>query len=68
MVACKLAGIVPQLRRPRMTPRRQFVRVSSATFGAGVYQIAAFIDLLLGRIGTGALTISIRDRLTSDAA
>ena len=67
MFACKRAGIVLKLRRPRMTPGvRQFVRVViPATFGAGVYQIAAFIDtFFLARIGTGALSyFNYADRL-----
>jgi putative peptidoglycan lipid II flippase len=65
--ACKRAGIVLKLRRPRMTPGvRQFVRVViPATLGAGVYQISAFIDtFFLARIGTGALSyFNYADRL-----
>ena len=65
--ACKRAGIVLKLRRPRMTPGvRQFIRVViPATLGAGVYQISAFIDtFFLARIGTGALSyFNYADRL-----
>jgi putative peptidoglycan lipid II flippase len=65
--ACKRAGIVLKLRRPRMTPGvRQFVRVViPATLGAGVYQISAFIDtFFLARIGTGSLSyFNYADRL-----
>jgi putative peptidoglycan lipid II flippase len=67
MAACKRAGIVLKLRRPRMTPGvRQFVRVViPATLGAGVYQISAFIDtFFLARIGTGSLSyFNYADRL-----
>ena len=67
MAACKRAGIVLKLRKPRMTPGvRQFVRVViPATFGAGVYQVSAFIDtFFLARIGTGALSyFNYADRL-----
>jgi len=67
LAACKRAGIVLKLRRPRMTPGvRQFVRVViPATFGAGVYQISAFIDtFFLTRIGTGAMSyFNYADRL-----
>ena len=67
MAACKRAGIVLKLRKPRMTPGvRQFVRVVvPATLGAGVYQISAFIDtFFLARIGTGALSyFNYADRL-----
>jgi putative peptidoglycan lipid II flippase len=67
LFACKRAGIVLKLRRPRMTPGvRQFVRVViPATLGAGVYQISAFIDtFFLARIGTGALSyFNYADRL-----
>ena len=67
LVACKRAGIVLKLRRPRMTPGvRQFIRVViPATLGAGVYQISAFIDtFFLARIGTGALSyFNYADRL-----
>ena len=67
IAACKRAGIVLKLRRPRMTPGvRQFVRVViPATLGAGVYQISAFIDtFFLARIGTGALSyFNYADRL-----
>jgi putative peptidoglycan lipid II flippase len=67
LAACKRAGIVLKLRRPRMTPGvRQFVRVViPATLGAGVYQISAFIDtFFLARIGTGALSyFNYADRL-----
>jgi len=65
--ACKRAGIVLKLRKPRMTPGvRQFVRVViPATLGAGVYQISAFIDtFFLARIGTGSLSyFNYADRL-----
>ena len=67
LIACKRAGIVLKLRRPRMTPGvRQFIRVViPATLGAGVYQISAFIDtFFLARIGTGALSyFNYADRL-----
>ncbi len=67
LAACKRAGIVLKLRRPRMTPGvRQFVRVVvPATLGAGVYQISAFIDtFFLTRIGTGAMSyFNYADRL-----
>ena len=65
--AAKRAGIVLKLRRPRLTPGvRQFGRVVvPATFGAGVYQISAFIDtFFLARIGTGSLSwFNYADRL-----
>ena len=65
--ACRRAGIVLKLRRPRVTPGvRQFVRVVvPATLGAGVYQISAFIDtFFLTRIGTGAMSyFNYADRL-----
>jgi putative peptidoglycan lipid II flippase len=43
LAACKRAGIVLKLRKPKITPGvRQFVRVViPATLGAGVYQISA---------------------------
>src|SRR5215218_1640850 len=67
LAACKRAGIVLTLRRPRMTPGvRQFVRVViPATLGAGVYQISAFIDtFFLTRIGTGSMSyFNYADRL-----
>jgi putative peptidoglycan lipid II flippase len=67
LAACKRAGIVLKLRRPRMTPGvRQFVRVViPATLGAGVYQISAFIDtFFLARLGTGSLSyFNYADRL-----
>lgn len=67
LVACKRAGVVLKLRKPRMTPGvRQFVRVVvPATLGAGVYQISAFIDtFFLTRIGTGAMSyFNYADRL-----
>jgi putative peptidoglycan lipid II flippase len=67
LAACKRAGIVLKLRKPKMTPGvRQFVRVViPATLGAGVYQISAFIDtFFLARIGTGALSyFNYADRL-----
>ena len=67
LAACKRAGIVLKLHRPRMTPGvRQFIRVVlPATFGAGVYQVSAFIDtFFLARIGTGALSyFNYADRL-----
>lgn len=65
--SAKRAGITLRLRRPRVTPGvRQFVRVVvPATFGAGVYQIAAFIDtFFLTRIGEGAMSwFNYADRL-----
>jgi putative peptidoglycan lipid II flippase len=67
LAACKRAGVVLKLRKPRMTPGvRQFVRVViPATLGAGVYQISAFIDtFFLTRIGTGAMSyFNYADRL-----
>jgi putative peptidoglycan lipid II flippase len=67
VLACKRAGVILKLRRPRMTPGvRQFVRVViPATLGAGVYQISAFIDtFFLARLGTGALSyFNYADRL-----
>jgi putative peptidoglycan lipid II flippase len=67
LVACKRAGVVLKLRRPRLTPGvRQFVRVVvPATLGAGVYQISAFIDtFFLTRIGTGSMSyFNYADRL-----
>jgi putative peptidoglycan lipid II flippase len=67
IVACKRAGIVLKLRRPRLTPGvRQFVRVViPATLGAGVYQVSVFIDtFFLTRIGTGAVSwFNYADRL-----
>jgi len=67
IMACKRAGIVLKLHRPKMTPGvRQFIRVViPATLGAGVYQISAFIDtFFLARIGTGALSyFNYADRL-----
>src|SRR6478736_3561351 len=67
LAACKRAGIVLKLRRPRMTPGvRQFVRVViPATLGAGVYQVSVFIDtFFLTRIGTGAVSwFNYADRL-----
>jgi len=67
LAACKRAGIVLKLRKPKITPGvRQFVRVViPATLGAGVYQISAFIDtFFLTRIGTGAMSyFNYADRL-----
>jgi len=67
LAACKRAGVVLKLKKPRMTPGvRQFVRVVvPATLGAGVYQISAFIDtFFLTRIGTGAMSyFNYADRL-----
>jgi putative peptidoglycan lipid II flippase len=67
LVACKRAGIVLKIRRPRMTPGvRQFIRVVlPATLGAGVYQVSVFIDtFFLTRIGTGAVSwFNYADRL-----
>jgi putative peptidoglycan lipid II flippase len=67
LVACKRAGIVLKIRRPRLTPGvRQFIRVViPATLGAGVYQISVFIDtFFLTRIGTGAVSwFNYADRL-----
>jgi putative peptidoglycan lipid II flippase len=59
LAACKRAGIVLKIRRPRLTPGvRQFIRVViPATLGAGVYQVSVFIDtFFLTRIGTGAVS------------
>ncbi|HYU94614.1 MAG TPA: murein biosynthesis integral membrane protein MurJ [Sphingomicrobium sp.] len=67
LAACKRAGIVLKIRRPRLTPGvRQFIRVVvPATLGAGVYQISVFIDtFFLTRIGTGAVSwFNYADRL-----
>jgi putative peptidoglycan lipid II flippase len=67
LAACKRAGIVLKLRRPKLTPGvRQFVRVViPATLGAGVYQVSVFIDtFFLTRIGTGAVSwFNYADRL-----
>jgi putative peptidoglycan lipid II flippase len=67
LIACKRAGIVLKLRRPRLTPGvRQFIRVViPATLGAGVYQVSVFIDtFFLTRIGTGAVSwFNYADRL-----
>jgi putative peptidoglycan lipid II flippase len=67
IIACKRAGIVLKIRRPRLTPGvRQFVRVVvPATLGAGVYQVSVFIDtFFLTRIGTGAVSwFNYADRL-----
>jgi putative peptidoglycan lipid II flippase len=67
LIACKRAGIVLKLRRPKLTPGvRQFIRVVlPATLGAGVYQISVFIDtFFLTRIGTGAVSwFNYADRL-----
>ncbi len=67
LAACKRAGIVLKIRRPRLTPGvRQFVRVViPATLGAGVYQVSVFIDtFFLTRIGTGAVSwFNYADRL-----
>src|SRR4051812_25688697 len=67
LAACKRAGIVLKLRKPRLTPGvRQFVRVVvPATLGAGVYQVSVFIDtFFLTRIGTGAVSwFNYADRL-----
>jgi putative peptidoglycan lipid II flippase len=67
LAACKRAGIVLKMRRPRLTPGvRQFIRVVlPATLGAGVYQVSVFIDtFFLARIGTGAVSwFNYADRL-----
>jgi putative peptidoglycan lipid II flippase len=67
LTACKRAGIVLKIRRPRLTPGvRQFIRVVlPATLGAGVYQVSVFIDtFFLTRIGTGAVSwFNYADRL-----
>jgi len=67
IAACKRAGIVLRIRRPRLTPGvRQFIRVVvPATLGAGVYQVSVFIDtFFLTRIGTGAVSwFNYADRL-----
>jgi putative peptidoglycan lipid II flippase len=67
VAACKRAGIVLKIRKPRLTPGvRQFVRVVlPATLGAGVYQVSVFIDtFFLTRIGTGAVSwFNYADRL-----
>jgi len=67
LAACKRAGIVLKVRKPRLTPGvRQFVRVViPATLGAGVYQVSVFIDtFFLTRIGTGAVSwFNYADRL-----
>jgi putative peptidoglycan lipid II flippase len=67
LAACKRAGIVLKVRKPRLTPGvRQFIRVVvPATLGAGVYQVSVFIDtFFLTRIGTGAVSwFNYADRL-----
>src|SRR6476646_4047774 len=67
LAACKRAGIVLKLRKPKLTPGvRQFVRVViPATLGAGVYQVSVFIDTFsVARIGTGAVSwFNYADRL-----
>jgi putative peptidoglycan lipid II flippase len=67
MAACKRAGIVLKIRKPKLTPGvRQFIRVVvPATLGAGVYQVSVFIDtFFLTRIGTGAVSwFNYADRL-----
>jgi putative peptidoglycan lipid II flippase len=67
LAACKRAGIVLTVRKPRLTPGvRQFIRVVlPATLGAGVYQVSVFIDtFFLARIGTGAVSwFNYADRL-----
>jgi putative peptidoglycan lipid II flippase len=67
LAACKRAGIVLKIRKPKLTPGvRQFVRVViPATLGAGVYQVSVFIDtFFLTRIGTGAVSwFNYADRL-----
>jgi putative peptidoglycan lipid II flippase len=67
LIACKRAGIVLKLRKPKLTPGvRQFIRVViPATLGAGVYQVSVFIDtFFLTRIGTGAVSwFNYADRL-----
>jgi len=67
LFACKRAGIVLKVRKPRLTPGvRQFIRVVlPATLGAGVYQVSVFIDtFFLARIGTGAVSwFNYADRL-----
>ena len=67
LAACKRAGIVLKIRRPRLTPGvKQFIRVVlPATLGAGVYQVSVFIDtFFLARIGTGAVSwFNYADRL-----
>ena len=67
LIACKRAGIVLKIRKPKLTPGvRQFVRVVlPATLGAGVYQVSVFIDtFFLTRIGTGAVSwFNYADRL-----
>ena len=67
IAACKRAGILLKVRKPKLTPGvRQFVRVVlPATLGAGVYQVSVFIDtFFLTRIGTGAVSwFNYADRL-----
>lgn len=67
LIACKRAGIVLKIRKPKLTPGvRQFIRVVvPATLGAGVYQVSVFIDtFFLTRIGTGAVSwFNYADRL-----
>jgi len=67
LAACKRAGIVLKVRKPKLTPGvRQFIRVVlPATLGAGVYQVSVFIDtFFLARIGTGAVSwFNYADRL-----
>src|SRR3954447_12862063 len=67
LIACKRAGIVLKLRKPKLTPGvRQFIRVViPATLGAGVYQVSVFIDtFFLTRIGTvSCILFNYADRL-----
>ncbi len=67
IAACKRAGIILKVRKPKLTPGvRQFIRVVlPATLGAGVYQVSVFIDtFFLTRIGTGAVSwFNYADRL-----
>ena len=67
LAACKRAGIILKVRKPKLTPGvKQFIRVVlPATLGAGVYQVSVFIDtFFLARIGTGAVSwFNYADRL-----
>ena len=50
--ACRRAGILLRLRRPRLTPmvRRLFVLMGPAALGGGAAQLNAYIDTVIGSI------------------
>jgi putative peptidoglycan lipid II flippase len=52
MGACRRAGILLKLRRPRLTPaiRRLFVLMGPAAIGAGAVQINIYIDLIVASL------------------